>query len=245
MGESEALLENESLLEELVKSFNSEEKQDSTNIAKTLYDWLKYLIVTGKLPEGFRFPNEIRFCKMLGVSRGLLREVYSRLEQVHLISKSKGGTCVCQEDDVKADFDLLPSMGAKDMSELVELRSMLEIGAAKLAAQNATTKDIDMMEIQLGMIERYSNNLALTTYYDSAFHYCILNATHNELLIRLFNQLRPMIDTTLWQLYNKRPEIVMNAVDSHRLILDAIIKRDADLATQIVSQHMRDVEALL
>lgn len=245
MDTNDTLMEKEALLEELSKSFISGEKQDNTNIAKALYDWLKYLIVTGKLPAGFRFPNEVRFCKMLGVSRGLLREVYSRLEQVHLISKSKGGTFVSEEGDVKAGFDLLPSMDAKDMRELVELRSMLEIGAAKLAAQNATTKDIEMMEIQVGMIERYSNNLALTTYYDSAFHYCILNATHNELLIRLFNELRPMIDTSLWQLYNKHSEIVMNAVDSHRLILDAIIKRDAELATQIVSRHMLGVEALL
>ena len=63
---------NEQLLEGLAQaSFLSQKLTESDNITDALYDWLKYLIETERIPNGFRFPNEVRFCEILGIKHSV------------------------------------------------------------------------------------------------------------------------------------------------------------------------------
>lgn len=237
---------NEQLLEGLAQaSFLSQKLTESDNITDALYDWLKYLIETERIPNGFRFPNEVRFCEILGVSRGTLREVYSRSVQSGLIKKNRGGTQVCFTGVHSQPKKSFHAIGPEKLEELVVLRSMLEIGAAKLATKSATEEDIATLQTQINMIQKFSDDLHLTMYYDAAFHYCLASATHNSTLINVLNQLRPVIDTALLQLYMKHPKIVANAYDAHTELLKAIREHDVEKATFLMTQHMHEVEKLI
>ena len=67
-------------------------------ISEELFEKLREAILSGhcrRLP----FPNENELCKKLNIGRSTLREAYAPLETLHLITRTKTGTCVSKESD--------------------------------------------------------------------------------------------------------------------------------------------------
>ena len=71
------------------------------NISDVIFRRIRDAIISGELPPGYVFPNENELCKKLNIGRSSLREAYSPLETLKLISRSKAGTYV-------NDLDILP-----------------------------------------------------------------------------------------------------------------------------------------
>jgi len=81
------------------------------NISDVIFRRIRDAIISGELPPGYVFPNENELCKKLNIGRSSLREAYSPLETLKLISRSKAGTYVNDLDiyqnalgDQLADF---------------------------------------------------------------------------------------------------------------------------------------------
>ena len=64
------------------------------NISDVIFRRIRDAIISGELPPGYVFPNENELCKKLNIGRSSLREAYSPLETLKLISRSKAGTYV-------------------------------------------------------------------------------------------------------------------------------------------------------
>ena len=63
-------------------------------LSEMLFVNLRDAIYTGRLPSGYRFPNENDMCKVLNVGRSTLREAYTGLVVLDLIARKKSGTYV-------------------------------------------------------------------------------------------------------------------------------------------------------
>jgi len=151
---------------------------------------LRGRVVAGELEPGHRLPTETMLATEFGVSRATVREALRQLDAQSLIRTSKGAT--------GGSYVTLPSAGhlsaslrsgiglladAQDVSldELLEARELLEVPAARLAAQRRQEHDLERLRaaipgspLELGAQEQFAHN--------ADFHSVVLEASGNVLL---------------------------------------------------------------
>src|SRR5919199_1277395 len=115
-------------------------------------DQLLEMVISGGLEPGERLPPERELCAHLGVSRTVVREALNLLEARGLISIEHGRGAVVSGGSPRAVRDtlgLLLRVQPKTLWELLEIRKILELEVAGLAAGRAEEGDLRGMRGQL------------------------------------------------------------------------------------------------
>ena len=196
-------------------------------------DALRQAIRDGLLPPGERL-MEIPLAEELGVSRTPIREAIRILEQEGLVVMiPRRGTYV-------ADMSL------KDVTEVFELRSILEELAAELAAERITNEEIEALEQHLVEIGNYmnENNLDKVVQADILFHEILYKASRNDRLVEMINNLREQT-LRFRTLSMSQTGRLAKTWDEHRQLVEAISDRDVERARQIARIHMEESEKTL
>ena len=196
-------------------------------------DALRQAIRDGTLPPGERL-MEIPLAEELGVSRTPIREAIRILEQEGLVVMiPRRGTYV-------ADMSL------KDVTEVFELRSILEELAAELAAERITNEEIEALEQHLVEIGNYmnENNLNKVVQADILFHEILYKASRNDRLVEMINNLREQT-LRFRTLSMSQTGRLAKTWDEHRQLVEAISDRDVERARQIARIHMEESEKTL
>src|SRR3712207_1592048 len=117
-------------------------------------------IVTGRIAPGERLPREQDVADQFDVSRGVTRECLRAMEERGLISVKHGRGATVNEPEHWDVFDpdvlhlLLDGPGgAEVLTDYLECRRILEVGAAALAAERATEATISKMADALARME--------------------------------------------------------------------------------------------
>ena len=106
---------------------------------------VRELIQAGELRRGERLPSERELCEQLGVSRTVVREAIKMLRASGLVKVRLGvGTFIAEEpaNILEGTLNYADDQEARKISDLQQVREMLEPAAAALAAQNANPEDI-------------------------------------------------------------------------------------------------------
>jgi DNA-binding FadR family transcriptional regulator len=151
---------------------------------------LREQIVGGVLEEGVRLPNETVLAEGFGVSRATVRESLRLLAAHNLIRTAKGaggGSFVTVpsahhlSESLGAGIGLLTSTADVTLEELLEARELLEVPAARLAAQRRTDADLERLReaipdrpLRLPTAEQFT--------YNRDFHSCVIATCGNTLL---------------------------------------------------------------
>ena len=122
--------------------------------------------------------------------------------------------------------------------ELLELRRIIEVEAAALAAARATRGDLDAMEAALAQLDGSIDDPHGFTQGDIAFHDTILRATRNHLLPRLFDVLRPLLEFGREISVSTRPLGPRVSQDGHRAVYEAIRAGSAEEARRSMEEHL-------
>jgi DNA-binding FadR family transcriptional regulator len=205
-----------------------------------------YISKNGLAPQS-RLPPERQLCEELGISRTELRKALSLLEADGKIWRHVGrGTFVGIRPITRLD-DLATLSVHTNPAEVMQARLLLEPGLAKSAALHATPADIERMRL---CTKRKNAALDWRTYerWDWAFHLTIAEATHNRLLLTLFNALNTVRESTEWgQLRtSRRTDISRKRSDEqHYAIIDAIAARDRVQAEAAMLEHLTSVHKSL
>lgn len=186
-------------------------------------------ILTGELAEGDTLDIAALQAEF-DVSLTALREALKVLAAKGLVdARPKRGTFVRPRADWSLlDADVLRWQFAQQaqpalLADLHELRSIVEPGAASLAAVRASESDLAALDTALDDMAAAGTDVAAAVRADLAFHRALLAATHNELLLRM----EVVIQTGLAE----RDRMVHGAqgtddpVPSHRAVVDAIRRR--------------------
>lgn len=133
-------------------------------------------------------------------------------------------------------------MGGKNaLSELLDAREVIELGAMKFIFANITKQDIK----ELGIIFRQMDTTLKNSQHDEyaqkdlEFHLRLIEASHNRFLRQTFEHLRGFTKQFITEGYRLKPKVRKFALEEHRLILDSLIKRDNDAAYSHVEDHIR------
>lgn len=195
-------------------------------------------IVSGHLPAGSSLPNEADWCESLGVSRTVLREAVSALASKGLIETKPrvGGRVRPRErwhrlDPAMLRWQLAAGPDEVFLTELFELRRLIEPAAAALAAERAEPLHIRELEAAYADMVAASDNGDGFLAADSRFHQTILGAVGNGMIKALSAVVSTAIDLSLG-LSLGVPEGQSHSLPLHRAVLDAIAARVADAARE-------------
>lgn len=196
------------------------------------------------LLAGYKLPGEHELVEQLKVSRPVLREALARLQSMGLVDIQRGkGTFVANATSLANCVRLLQSAVAISPQELItyaQLRSAIEVQAARQAAESATIEDIAQLSGLLKKLDDdelpYPDALEL----DFQFHRKIIDIAGNPLMKNLMEVIYEFV---LTQMARTTPSQRENAFGRklHKAILKAIQDHDADGAELAMSQHMQTI----
>lgn len=203
---------------------------------------LQELILSKKVPPGSKLPPERALCQQLGVSRTVLREAVKLLSARGLVYEVNGkGTFVSKPnmDAVKKSLEICLSWHAQSMLEnLVELRRLIEIEIAGLAAAHATKAEISSLRQNVrGMELAVGGSIKNFMKLDLAFHLGLAKATHNELFVMLFEAIASAM-VGRWEKMYWDPKVRGHGVQFHKKILAEIERRDPAGARSAVRKNI-------
>lgn len=194
------------------------------------YEILKKRIVAGVYPVGAQLKEE-RLAQDFGMSRSPIRAALKRLADDKLVdARENRGVFVAGW----ADWDIM---------EMYNLRVMLEPYASSLAAtRGEASLPAELRAINESMLEhagtRADQRIQRLQQANREFHIRILMAANSH---RLKSMVETMIDMPLitrsFELYLE--DDIVRSVHQHRDIIYAITRRDADLARDAMSLHLR------
>ena len=208
---------------------------------------LRQIIRRSGFAVGDKMPAERQLAEQLDVSRALLREALIMLEIQGLVEVRQGsGVYIVRLPDDGAaktdDSDIGPF-------ELMQARQVLESSIAEVAALTVTKADIEALQRILQIQEQEVRD-GITDYSsDEQFHLRVAQATQNSVLAESVNRLwlqrraspmweqlhRHITHTTYWQRW----------LEDHRVILNALKRKDPVAARHAMWQHLENVRGTL
>ncbi|MEW1657506.1 GntR family transcriptional regulator [Streptomyces sp. NPDC093707] len=200
--------------------------------AERVYNHLKDALLERRY-EGGMLLTEGELADAVGVSRTPVREALLRLEVEGLIKLyPKKGALV------------LP-VSAQEIADVVETRLLVEKHAAAKAVPagegliNELTQALETMREQAA-----AGDLAAVSVADRAFHAAIVRSAGNQILDRLYEQLRDRQLRMGVAVMHSHPDRIAKNIAEHTEILQALRAGDADAATEAVQRHVSWVRHL-
>jgi GntR family transcriptional repressor for pyruvate dehydrogenase complex len=200
---------------------------------------LTELIMSGRLRVGDKLPSERELSERFGVSRPVIREAVGGLKARGLLADHprRGHVVAAVDADAVSQSLTLYVRGRRvDYASLLQVRTVLEVSAAAIAAEQATDLQIEALAAAEAKLtpELGAEAAALA---DVEFHRTIAELTGNDYFVLLIDSLRDvLLDAQRPTLAD--PKIVATARRAHRRILRAIQARDPAAAGAAMQAHL-------
>ena len=199
-----------------------------------IYEALKDTIAAMNIYEGEDEPrlDERQLSEDLGVSRTPVREAIARLEQEGLVRiVPRRGVFVARKTK-------------RQILEMITVWAALESMAARLITQHATDTEIASLRAMFATFENDRIQAAIDEYSftNIRFHQALLRLSKCELLNTmtetLFIHMRSIRARTIGEDNRASRSII-----DHMNIIEALERRDTELAERLVRQHTLDLAA--
>lgn len=200
-------------------------------------------IVSGKLSPGSQLPTEQEMIAATGVSRTVVREAVAALKADRLVVTRQGvGAFVADHvrRPYRVDFDETSPL--REVLNVMELRTGVEIEAAGLAAERATPAQVKKIADRLAAIQSAIEKGGTAVDQDFAFHCEIADATGNPQFKRFLEYLGRFVipRRTVWG--RSAPPTKRAHLDlfqnEHAQILNSIRDRTVTQARAAMQRHL-------
>jgi DNA-binding FadR family transcriptional regulator len=215
--------------------------------AKVLATYLEDAILSGRLRGGVKLPAERALSEKFGASRGAVRRVLADLKGRGLIAQAVGsGTFVLP--GAHAPVAVTRDNRKREVihtspAELMEARLLIEPLMPGLIVRYATAVDFAKMTECLDRSEA-AVSIEEFEHWDGELHKTFALATHNTFFLRvleLTNEVREQGEWGRLKRTSLTPERRTDYESQHRAIVNALRDRDADLACELLTGHLRQI----
>lgn len=200
------------------------------------------LIVQGHLVAGTRLPSERDLAEQFGVSRTVVREAVRTLAARGLLEVRTGSGTVVRHPTSEAAAESMSRLLAThshglDYGRVIEVRRVLEVEIAGLAAERRTDDDLATLDTILTQAEDRLGDPHTFVETDVSFHEALARATHNDLFLVILSSIAlAMINVR--RLGLRVPGTPERALTYHRSIYAAVKQGDGAAARHAMSEHM-------
>ena len=209
------------------------------------------MITDKRLKVGDFVPSEVQVSQLLKVSRNVVRESYRALAVVGVLSVQSGKKPRIREIDPKVlaqFFSYAAATSQVSAQHILELRRVIEIQTAALAATNATDEELERIRKAGQRLHELPLSDPEWIQYDYALHVAIAEAVHNPLfpiqLLALRTPLEESMRVGMESMISSHTE--SSIVVLHDRLVQAICNRDSVAASHAMEQHfLAPVAAML
>lgn len=199
-------------------------------------------IAQGRLNPGDKLPFEQALAETFAVSRNVVREAIARLRSEGRVWSRQGRGAFVSDSQaipgITVDHEALKEIDA--LRSLYELRGILEVEAAGLAAQRRTGENLAAIRETMALMEATVHTEPAQVRNDLAFHRAVAAASGNMYLVEFLMFVSDRIGQTI-ELAGKHPRTdAMKAatLTEHEAIAAAISARDAEVARRAMRAHL-------
>lgn len=212
-------------------------KLSHKNLYKEVLLQLEEYIVENELAPGSRLPTERELAEQLEISRGTVREAFRVLESKGIITSKPGGGRFLKENLVtKESREALEDLEHADITDMLEMREVIESKIIELAIERGTKEDL--LRIEKALLG--SKNM--TRYErDNDFHLALAEASHNNAFYHIMKvNLSLMCDIRKRTLKDplRKDDLFME----HKGIYEAILQKDKVKGNEILKQHLQAIQ---
>lgn len=211
-----------------------------TSVERSLRALVSEAVRVGTLGPGAKLPTERDLVQRLSAPRSAIRRALEAIERDGLVVRHVGrGTFLT--DMAAQQIDGAPRNTSP--VEIMQVRQLLEPQVAALAARAATQADLDRISQALaagGAAEDFEG----FEHWDAALHGSVAAATHNGLLMNLFEAMNTARSLPVWGSLKRRtstPGLRRRYHEEHTEIVDALRDRDPSGASEKMSNHLQHV----
>ncbi|MCI2418294.1 GntR family transcriptional regulator [Saccharopolyspora sp. K220] len=192
-------------------------------LRETVYEAILDLIISGELKPGHHLVEK-ELAELLGVSRQPVREALQWLKKDEWV-------------------DLRPGYGAfvhsptpEEADQLLSVRTLLEAESARLAALNSTKEGVaELRQIyKTGVQALKSDDIEEVVAANAELHAQITEMSGNKILKEIAAQVDRRVRWYHTPVAKSRGKA---AWDEHAALIDAISKKEADRAAQLMREH--------
>lgn len=212
-------------------------------------DYLANLIKQGTLQPGDPLTSERALCEQFGISRTSVRKALAILSGMGLVEVTpRSGARVAQASS-QAAIASLSQMIARNRYQAVhlyEVRRLIEVQAARLAAMRREEADVIKLREQHHIIQNSLQNPSVLHQADMRLHVGIAESTKNPFFGELMNVLIAAymeIFNVVWSPWGSPQEeqaLFSRYFQQHGLIVEAIAEQDPEAAAAYMTQHIDD-----
>jgi len=201
----------------------------------------------GEYEIGGRLPTLKELAANYDVGYGVAREAMQQLVALGLVDVRPRRGAIVRELDITGGLDdakLAMLLTDHAVDELYDLRLLVEVAVAGQAASNATEKQLDGILTAQRAFDAEVRSGRPSHAADVDLHVSIALASGNTLFIRVLEALRGVLSEIRAQ-----ASVVSGAstvaIHEHNDVIQAIIKRDREGASEAMTKHIETAKATM
>lgn len=213
------------------------------SLVESVTEQLLDALVLGEFAPESRLPPESQLAERFGVSRLTVRESVKALASQQLLRSVQGMGTYVEPASRWTSLDALVRVRSGDaveaIAQLVEVRTMIEVGAAELFARHVTDAALAQMAEDLeGMKTAHAaTDVPAFVSADITFHGRILTGCGNPFVLATFTPISNAL-TDGRSRTSAVPQIRENAIVKHGLILTALETGSPQAAGAAMRDHL-------
>jgi GntR family transcriptional repressor for pyruvate dehydrogenase complex len=213
-------------------------------LSDKIADMMRDAIISRDLTAGTPLPSERELGEQFGVSRTVVREAVRALVAKGIVEVRSGSglrVAAVDEGTVSESLAWFIRGGSFEYPQVHEVRSMIEVVMAGLAAERRTEEQLAALRDAHKHFKRVIDDYEQAAVADLAFHELIARATQNDLFAVILGSLtQALIDVRNETLASGSGGMT---VTDHERILDAIAAGDPERARSAMAAHLERVYA--
>ena len=211
----------------------AEEMQPRSMAAR---DWvfqvIRTAIVRGELPGEMPLRQD-EISTALSVSHIPVREAFRQLEAQGLVRIYPNRGAV------------VTKLSCKELSDVMDTRILLEVGALRLALPHITEEDLARARELLELFSKEKDPIK-GAELNLKLHFSLYDPCDNQTLLSLIYQMHANVDRYITPFFGKEEvSAELYTVDEHSQIISACESKDTELATAILRTHLQRTKNLL
>jgi GntR family transcriptional repressor for pyruvate dehydrogenase complex len=213
------------------------------------FNYILDMVKNGIYAKGSKLPTERELAAQLGIGRNLLREIITRLNSIGILEvRERQGIYV--KEFAKNDIDNLQNLNfwpPDFIPQLTEMRIIVCVPAAQLAALRRTDEDLGRMRDCIEMMKTCKNRTeeeqVESNRLDDMMHMLVVKTSHNDIIVRTYEGLASLIEKS--NSFMHIPLLLKEGWFDHVIkqemeIFDAIASRQPEKAAAVMKEHIVD-----
>jgi GntR family transcriptional repressor for pyruvate dehydrogenase complex len=214
---------------------------------KALIERIIELIKTNEIVTEGKLPSERDLAVQLGVSRTMLREALISLETLGVIEmRGKEGIALINatSEDIKQIVRRTNAWPFEEISEIMQIRLLVEPNVVAFAAANRTDEDIKKLKHCLEELFRADaeKKAEEAAYWNTVLHAAILKIANNNILFsfyqHIFQRMQESCRMLRIEIMGNTPEFTKIILQQHFDMVEAIISQDQEKGRQVCKDHI-------